>query len=173
MANHVRRYTQCFGNRGRTCAYLSGPRRGACVSLWLDLIDTARENIDILVFAGSFLHDGNPDFRDRIVKSSRKGVSVRILLGDPTSDAVATRGHEEGIGDLMAARCRLSIAYLRGIEADGVQVRLHSTTLYASVFRFDRAALVNIHALGVAANSSPLMHIQRIDGCRLFDHYAH
>jgi hypothetical protein len=53
----------------------------------------------------------------------------------------------------------------------GVEVRLHDTTLYNSIFRFDDDLLVNMHAYGAVAAKSPVMHLRRIAGGRLFPHY--
>lgn len=143
------------------------------VSTWEQLIDDAREAIDLLAFAGSFLHDGIPEFAERIAARAEGGVRVRLLFGDPESPAVALRGEEEGIGELMAARCNLTWKYLAPLLEDiaGIEGRKHGSTLYASLFRFDDQLLVNPHALGAPAGHSPIMHVNRIPGGRLFAHY--
>lgn len=149
------------------------PSRGAVpVQLWLDLVTGAKESIDILVYAGSFLHDSIPGFAEALEERARSGVRVRVLLGDPDCHAVALRGIEEGIGDSMAARCRLSLRYFQRTEAAGIDVSTHRTTLYASIFRFDQTALINTHIFGVPATKAPMMHIAKIPGGRLFDQYA-
>ena len=150
------------------------PSRGALgTSTWVDLIDNSREAIDLLAFAGSFLHDSIPEFADRIAERARNGVRVRLLFGDPESAAVALRGEEEGIGELMQARCSLTWKYLAPLLGGipGVEARKHGSTLYASLFRFDDALLANPHALGAPAGHSPMLHINRIPGGRLFSHY--
>lgn len=143
------------------------------VSTWQELIDSAGEAIDLLAFAGSFLHDSIPEFAERIAERARNGVRVRLLFGDPESPAVALRGDEEGIGALMAARCDLTWKYLAPLTAGvaGIEARKHASTLYASLFRFDDQLLVNPHALGAPAGHSPMMHVNRIPGGRLFAHY--
>lgn len=143
------------------------------VSTWEELIDNAREAIDLLAFAGSFLHDSVPEFAERIAARARNGVRIRLLYGDPESPAVALRGEEEGIGELMAARCNLTWNYLTPLlqGVAGIEARKHGSTLYASIFRFDDQLLVNPHALGAPAGHSPIMHINRIPGGRLFTHY--
>jgi len=150
------------------------PSRGSLpVSTWEELIDNAREAIDLLAFAGSFLHDSVPEFAERIAARAKSGVRIRLLYGDPESQAVALRGEEEGIGDLMAARCRLTWNYLTPLLGGvaGIEARMHGSTLYASLFRFDDQLLVNPHALGAPAGHSPIMHVNRIPGGRLFAHY--
>lgn len=165
------------------------PNRGSVPSsTWVELLDSAHESIDLLAYAGSFLHDSVPSFAERLSERVAQGVSVRLLFGDPASDAVALRGREEGIGGLMAARCSLTWTYLTpilngeevvvggsAVEPDaaggGVQARQHGCTLYASLFRFDDALLVNPHTYGAAAGHSPVLHLHRVPGGRLFTHY--
>jgi hypothetical protein len=149
------------------------PSRGAIdAQTWLELAGQAKESIDLLAFAASFLHDSIPGFVDLLADRSRNGVRVRFLFGNPDSDAVALRGREEGIDDLMAARCRLTWKYLAPvIETNRIPARMHGTTLYASIFRFDDVLLANPHAYGASASQSPVLHINRIPGGRLFSHY--
>jgi Domain of unknown function (DUF5919) len=141
-------------------------------TLWHALIDGANEHLDVLVFAGLFLLDGYPDLAQTLIRKAEDGVSVRLLLGDPTSDAVRLRGEEEGIGDGMAGRIQLSLIYLRpALLAPGIEVRFHTTTLYNSIFRFDDDMLVNVHAYGAPAAQSPAFHLRQLPGGRLFGHY--
>lgn len=149
------------------------PSRGAVpIQLWIDLVSGAEESIDILVYAGSFLHDSIPGFVEALGDRAEAGVRVRLILGDPNSAAVELRGREEAIADSMAARCKLSRQYFGPAGRRGVQIRLHGTTLYASIFRFDSDILVNPHLLGVPASQSPLLHLSQIAGGRLFDRYS-
>jgi hypothetical protein len=43
--------------------------------------------------------------------------------------------------------------------------------LYNSIFRFDNVLLANTHTYGAPADHSPVLHLHRIPGGRLFDHY--
>ena len=149
------------------------PNRGALsVSAWTSLIDDSRESIDLLAFAASFLHDAVPDFHGQLVAKARQGIRVRLLFGNPESEAVRIRGEEEGIGDLLSARCRLTWSYFKPIvDETGVMARMHGCTLYNSIFRFDDTLLANTHAYGAAASHSPLIHVHRIPGGRLFSSY--
>jgi hypothetical protein len=95
-----------------------------------------------------------------------------VLLGDPASSAVAVRGAEEGVFDGVAARARLSLTHLQdAIGKPGVHINFHKTTLYNSIFRFDDTLLANTHVYGAPAAQSPVIHLQRVAGGRLFDHY--
>lgn len=149
------------------------PSRGAVgTDTWCALIDQAIESIDLLAYAASFLHDSVPDFGQRLSARAAHGVRVRLLFGDPASEAVSVRGEEEGIGDLLAGRCRLTWNYFGAIVESGeAEGRRHGTTLYASLFRFDDVLMANVHAYGVSASRSPVLHINRIPGGRLFSHY--
>jgi transcriptional regulator with XRE-family HTH domain len=153
--------------------YALYPDRGAVpAQLWHRLIDTACEGIDILVFAGLFLPDGYPRLAKVLAAKADAGAKVRLALGDPNCDAVRLRGVEERIGDGLAARIRLSLNYLQeALTAPGVELRLHTTTLYNSIYRFDDDLLVNTHAFGAPAAQSPVLHLRRLPGGRLFDHY--
>ena len=149
------------------------PNRGSIpTSLWHSLFDNAVESIDVLAFAASFLHDTMPDVDDLLIAKARAGVRVRLAFGDPDSEAVRIRGVEEGIGESLAERCRLTWKYLDPILAEPeISVRAHSTTLYCSMFRFDDDLLANHHLLGAPANHSPVLHVRRLVGGRLFDHH--
>jgi hypothetical protein len=85
---------------------------------------------------------------------------------------VRRRGEEERIGDGLAARVRLGLLYLQdAIGAPGVELRFHATTLYNSLYRFDDDMLVNAHVYGAPAAHSPVLHLRRLPGGQLFDHY--
>jgi hypothetical protein len=107
-----------------------------------------------------------------ITDAARRGVAVRLCFGDPGSEAVAIRDREEGIAGTLAAKIRSSLTYYEPLlDLDGCQVRLHSTTLYASLFRYDDEVLVNPHAYGEAASANPTLHLRMLDGGRIPQHY--
>jgi hypothetical protein len=149
------------------------PNRGAVTgALWRSLLDNAVDHIDVLVFSGLFLPDGYPEVAKLLASKAEQGTQVRLAFGDPDSEAVRRRGEEERIGDGMAARIRLSLTYLRdAIGAPGVELCFHATTLYNSIYRFDEDMLVNAHVYGAPAAHSPVLHLRRLPGGRLFDHY--
>jgi lambda repressor-like predicted transcriptional regulator len=146
------------------------PSRGSLHGdTWANLVDNATESIDVLAFAGSFLHDTVPDFADRMAERARTGVRVRLLIGDPDSDAVRLRGEEEGIGGSLADRCKLSWKYFHALDGvPGVSARMHGSTLYQSIFRFDDELFANTHVYGAPASHSPIIHVHRVPGGRLF-----
>jgi transcriptional regulator with XRE-family HTH domain len=149
------------------------PHRGAVPrDRWYELLEATMERLDLLVYAGLFLPDGRSDLAGLVRRKAEDGVQVRLLYGEPKSEAVALRGAEEGIGDGLVARIQLALGYMReAFDEPGVSVRLHATTLYNSLYRYDDDLLVNAHAYGVAAGQSPVLHLRRLPGGRLFDHY--
>ena len=149
------------------------PHRGAIPSdLWTRLIAEAQDSIDVLVYSGLFLLDGQPDLLPKLVEKAGRGTKARLLLGEPDSPAVQLRAQEEGIGENMTARSKLSLDVLRPtLGTPGIEVRTHDTTLYNSIYRFDEHLLVNTHVYGSQAPQNPVMHLRRVPGGRLFDHY--
>ncbi|MGN6331824.1 MAG: XRE family transcriptional regulator [Motilibacteraceae bacterium] len=149
------------------------PRRSEVPhELWRSLFESATEHIDLLAYSALFLPDGTyPSIAETLSKRARDGVQVRVLIGDPESPMVRRRGDEEGIGAGLPARASLTLAYLAPAIAHGVDVRLHETTLYASLYRFDDDLLANPHAYGEPASRSPVLHLRRTPGGHLFQHY--
>jgi transcriptional regulator with XRE-family HTH domain len=139
---------------------------------WLRLLTEAQDRIDVLVFSGTFFAQIQPRVAHMLRTRLNAGVQVRLCFGEPSSDAVATRDREEGLGGTLGAKIRASLTYYREIAAvDGCEIRLHPTTLYSSLFRYDDEILTNPHVFGEAASANPTFHFRRVDGGGLFDHY--
>jgi hypothetical protein len=49
-------------------------------------------------------------------------------------------------------------------QLDGVEVRLHDTVLYNSIYRADDDLLVNTHVYGNVASNSPVLHLRSVAG---------
>lgn len=133
-------------------------------TIWGQLFDSAEEEIGVLVYSGMFIAD-DPGLLALFRAKAAQGVRVRILLGDPDAAEVACRGALEGIGDALASKIRNVIVLyqpLRGM--DGVEIRLHSTVLYNSIYRADEELLVNSHVYGVPASQAPVMHLRQVSG---------
>lgn len=128
---------------------------------WGQLFGSASREIGVLAYAGLFLAEDVGLLRT-LAEKARDGVVVRILLGDPESPHVAKRGTDEGIGDTLAARIRNALVLYRNLrDQDGVEVRLHCTTLYTSIYRADDQLLINPHIYGVPASHAPVLHLRR------------
>lgn len=125
--------------------------------------EKAEREIGVLVYAGMFIAEDMGVHR-LFAEKARAGAQVRILLGDPDSPQVAERGASEGIGDGMAAKIRNSLVLFRPLLAEGIQIRMHATPLYNSIYRADDQLLVNTHIYGVMANNAPVFHLRKLPG---------
>ncbi|MEV2278985.1 XRE family transcriptional regulator [Nocardiopsis sp. NPDC049922] len=139
--------------------------------LWKRLFKSAEEEISILVFSGFFLAD-DPSMLKLLADKARAGVRVRITLGDPESEAVAQRGRDEGIDELMSSKIKNVILMHKPVRAvEGAEYRLHGTTLYNSLYRADDELLVNTHVYGAPAAQAPVFHLRKIPGGGMMSTY--
>jgi transcriptional regulator with XRE-family HTH domain len=140
--------------------------------LWLRLLDEVQEHLDVLVFSGTFYAQTQPRIAAMLAEAARRGAQVRLCFGDPAAEAVAVRDREEAIGGTLAAKIRSALTYYRSlVDVDGCEVRLHSTTLYASLFRYDDEILANPHVYGEPASANPILHLRRLDGGTIAGQY--
>ena len=124
--------------------------------VWTRLFSSAEREISILAYSALFLaEDGG--ILAILAEKGRAGVSVRIALGDPDGPRATERGEEEGIGDAMAAKIRNALTLYRPLAAvENVEIRLHRTLLYNSIYRADDRLLVNQHTYGIPAAQAPV-----------------
>jgi hypothetical protein len=94
-------------------------------------------------------HRGGEHVEHLIGSKARTGTVVRIILGDADSAYVDQRGNDEGIHDAMAAKIRNAILLYRPLLAADVEIRLHSTVLYNSLYRSDDEMLINRKSSGI------------------------
>ena len=107
-----------------------------------------------------------------LADAAGRGAEVRLCFGNPACEAVATRDREEELDGTLAAKIRSALTYYRPLsDVDGCEMRLHSTTLYSSLFRYDDEIMVNPHAYGEPASANPTLHLRRLDGGQLAEHY--
>ncbi|MEU8896211.1 DUF5919 domain-containing protein [Nocardia sp. NPDC048505] len=141
--------------------------------VWLSLLRDATEQVDVLIFSGTFFVQTNPQVVRMLAECAARGARVRLCFGNPCGQAVVTRGHEEGIGDTLAAKVRASLTYYRSLLAtERCEIRLHDTTLYNSLFRYDENLLVNPHIWGQPASANPVLQLRRVDEAGWFDSYT-
>jgi hypothetical protein len=141
--------------------------------VWLRLMREAQQQVDVLVFSGTFFAQTQPRVADMLREAAGRGAMVRLCFGDPDSAAVDLRDREEGLGGTLAAKIRSALTYYQPLlSIDGCDVRLHSTTLYASLFRYDDEVLINPHAYGEPASANPTLHMRMLDGGRVAHHYV-
>jgi transcriptional regulator with XRE-family HTH domain len=140
--------------------------------LWRQLFEHAERSIDILVYAATFLHEQLPDLNDVLRERADAGCRIRVALGDPAGERIRARGEEEQFGLGIATRCELAVLHYRPlIGHPQINVQIHDTTLYNSIYRFDDELLVNAHIYGWNAFATPVMHFRRLAGGRLFSTY--
>jgi transcriptional regulator with XRE-family HTH domain len=140
--------------------------------LWIRLASEAREHIDVLVFSGTFFAQSQPRVASMLTAAAERGAEVRLCFGDPASEAVMTRDREEGIGGTLAAKIRSALTYYRPLlDVGKCEIRLHRTTLYASLFRYDDQIIVNPHAYGAPGSANPAFHFRGLDGGQVAAHY--
>jgi transcriptional regulator with XRE-family HTH domain len=124
--------------------------------VWTRFFESAEHEIGILAYSALFLAE-DTSLLGVLVGQASRGVRVRIALGHPDSICVAQRGQEAGIGDAMVAKIRHALAlYLPLTASEKVEVRLHQTVLYNSIYRADSQVLVNQYAYGISAAQSPV-----------------
>lgn len=124
--------------------------------VWIQLFESAEHEIGVLAYSALFLAE-DAGLLGIIESKALNGIRVRLALGDPDSPAVALRGQEEGIGDAMAAKVRNALAhYRRMMRSENVEIRLHQTILYNSLYQADDQLFVNQHAYGIPAAHSPV-----------------
>jgi transcriptional regulator with XRE-family HTH domain len=132
--------------------------------VWRRFYEGAEQDIGVLVYSGLFLAEST-GLLPLFARKARAGVGVRILLGDPDSAEVAQHGAEIGLGEAMAARIRNALVVFEPLRrVDNVEIRLHRTVLYNSVYIADTQVLVNSQIYGVPAQNAPVMHLRRVAG---------
>jgi hypothetical protein len=140
--------------------------------LWLDLLVGAKEHIDLFANASLFLPEENPEAIAIIKDKAANGTQIRILLGDPDHPAMELRGKEERLFEAIPGRIKMALAYYRPlVGVEGVEFRLHGTSLYNSIFRYDNQMLVNQHLYGTYGYVAPILHLQKHPDSDLFDTY--
>lgn len=127
---------------------------------WARFFESAEHEIGVLAYSALFLAE-DAGMLGIIARKANRGVRVRLALGDPDSACIARRGQEEGIGDAMAAKVRNALTLYRPLMAsENVEIRLHQSILYNSIYRADDQLLVNHHAYSVPAARAPVFCIR-------------
>jgi transcriptional regulator with XRE-family HTH domain len=123
---------------------------------WTRFFGSAEHEIGVLAYSALFLAE-DAGLLGIIADKASRGVRVRIALGDPDSACVAQRGQEEGIGDAMAAKARNALMLYRPLmKSENVEIRLHQSVLYNSIYRADDQLFVNQHAYSIPAAHAPV-----------------
>ena len=133
--------------------------------VWVQLFESAENEIAILAYSALFLAEDTGILRI-LADRGRTGVTVRMALGDPDGPNIAERGEEEGIGDAIPAKIRNALTLYRPLTTvQNIEIRLHRTVLYNSIYRADDQMLVNQHTYGIPAAHAPVFCLaHRPDG---------
>jgi hypothetical protein len=142
-------------------------------TLWRTLFDQVRQDLAILVYAAVFLPEQQLDLLELLRARAAAGCTVRIALGDPSSPKLLERGAEEKFGAGIVSRAENALRHYEPLRnCPGVEIRVHGTTLYNSIYRFDDTMLVNTHVWGLSAFAAPVLHLRRLVVGGLFDTFA-
>jgi transcriptional regulator with XRE-family HTH domain len=150
-----------------------GHRADVPTSLWWQMFQKAKVNIDLLGFAMLFLPEQHPDLLPLLESKGAKGCKIRIAVVDPEDSHVKERDDEERLEGTLAARIISTIKYFRAIDGhEGISVGLHHTPLYNSIFRFDDEMFVTPHLYGLHGSKAPLLHLRKLSGKGLYANFA-
>jgi hypothetical protein len=132
---------------------------------WGHFFEQAEREIGILVYSACFMAE-NSGLKRILAAKAETGIHLRILLGDPDSPTVAERVQSEGLDDTMPSKARSAITAFRPLlrASENVEIRLHGTILYNSIYIADEQMLVNTHIYGTMANNAPVFHLRKIPG---------
>jgi transcriptional regulator with XRE-family HTH domain len=131
--------------------------------VWVQLFGSAEREIGILAYSALFLAE-DAEMLQTLADKGRAGIAVRIALGDPDGLRIAERG-EEGIGVAVRAKIRNALTLFRPLSAvENIEIRLHRTVLYNSIYRADGELLVNQHCYGIPAAQAPVFCLCDTDG---------
>ena len=135
------------------------PHRSAVPrEVWIRFFGSAEREIGILAYSALFLAEDRRILR-LLVEKGREGVNIRIALADPESPPSAQRG-EEDTGDAMPAKIRKALTlYWFVAESENVEIRLHRTVLYNSIYRADDQFIVEQHAYGIPEAHAPVFQL--------------
>ena len=131
--------------------------------MWARFFESAEHEIGVLAYSALFLAE-DAGLLGIIADKGSRGVRVRIALGDPDSACVAQRGQEEGIGDAMAAKVRNALTLYRPLmKTENVEIRLHQSVLYNSIYHADGQLFVNQHTYGIPASHAPVFWLRETE----------
>jgi transcriptional regulator with XRE-family HTH domain len=137
-------------------------RSAVPVDAWSSLFARAESQIGILAYSALFLAEDSAA-QQVLREKAQAGVHVRIALGNPAGKHVRWRGSEERIDDGMSARIRNALVLFEPLtQESSVELRLHDTVLYNSIYRADDELLVNSHIYGRPAAHAPALYLRRL-----------
>ncbi len=141
--------------------------------MWVSLLLSATERIDIVGYAYPFILELLPDAADRIVGKCRNGAEIRLAFADPDCAHVAERDSLEQMAGTLPGRINNALNMLGPLsEVGGCAIRLHTTHLYNSIFRFDNQMIVTPYLVRARGYQHPALHLRRLSPHGIFSSYA-
>ena len=139
--------------------------------VWAQFFASAEHDIGILAYSALFLAE-DTDILCILADKGHVGVTVRIALADPDCPNIAERGEEKSSGNAMPAKIRNSLTLFSSLpDVENIEIRLHQTVLYSSIYRADDQLFVNQHSHGVPAAHSPIFSLRKVEGGDMFSGY--
>jgi phosphatidylserine/phosphatidylglycerophosphate/cardiolipin synthase-like enzyme len=129
---------------------------------WHSLFALAEHEIDILTGSGQFLVD-DPEILDTLLDKARASVRIRIAISAPHGPHVTESGAVVDVSDDAASNIHRSLDLLHQLRMvdNSVELRLHRTILYNSIYRADGELLVNQHVFGIPFTQEAVLHLRR------------
>lgn len=140
--------------------------------LWVSLLTSARNRIDLLGYAYPFLLEITPRAVAELAARCRQGVRLRMAFADPECAHVLERDGLEQLGGTLPGRIRNALAFLGDLPDTPASVGLHSVHLYNSIFRFDDQMIVTPHLYRARGYQHPALHLRKLSPYGIFESYA-
>jgi hypothetical protein len=139
--------------------------------LWRELLERGEKEVGLLGSALLYVFEISGLLT--LLRDTR--AKVRIALADPHSVMVAKRDEELGLDGTLATRILTSIGHLRQFEGSThIDVRVHTTPMYCSLFYVDDEMLVTPHVYGRAGrHDTPVLHLRHREQHGIFDSYLY
>ena len=123
--------------------------------VWTRLFASAEREIGMLAYSALFLAEDRGILRV-LDEKGRAGVSIKIALADPESPYAPHHARGDA-GEAISAEIRKALTLYRSVaQVENVEIRLHQTVLYNSIYRADDQLFVNQHAYGIPAAHAPV-----------------
>ena len=120
-----------------------------------------------------FLPEQHPGLVDLLKTKEAAACKIRIAMADPTCIYVEERDKEEKLGGTLPARIQTTLYQIRDLhQCENIQIHLHRTPMYNSVFRFDDEMFVTTHLYGLHGSKAPLFHLRRLGAHGIFADFA-
>ena len=123
--------------------------------VWLCLFTSAEREIAILDDGCLLLAD--QPVLSALADKAKAGVNVRVCLLDPDRSDIAGPRDGRAMPDEIPAEVRNALSRADPLRDAGVQIRLHTATVYQSIYRGDDQILVAQRAYGIPTTRSPVL----------------